>query len=124
MEPTSIENPVREEEKRVESNSCGERKVVRRGVGSRQVQDRVAVGERNSGKVPAHQERDRQRSRLARMRWDRSDSPEREHEAVLLVNHVDADGNALFALGAGVDVETSGEDHEGHVLRSELVGQR
>lgn len=124
MEPTSVENPVREEEKRIDSDSRGERKAVRRGVGSRQVQDRVAVGERNSGKIPAHQERDRQRSRLAKMRWARSDSPEREHEAVLLVNHVDADGNALLAFGAGVDVETGGEDHEGHVLQRELVGKR
>ena len=42
--------------------------------------------------------------------------PEGEHEAVLLVVHVDRLGDTLLAFGARVDVQSGGEDHERHVL--------
>jgi len=50
--------------------------------------------------------------------------PESEHEPVLLVEHVDGLRDAFLSFGAGVDVETGGEDHESEVLKRKNVWLR
>ena len=49
--------------------------------------------------------------------WDTRKVPENNKETPLFVVDIPGLGNALFALGACVDVEASCEDHESHVLR-------
>ena len=89
-----VKDPVHKDEKREEEDvgRCRELVDVRRVGGH--IDDRVAVGERHAGEVP-----------------------ENDHESPLLVEHVPSLGNALFALGACINVEAGGEDHKGHVGR-------